>query len=120
MWTESLPSWGLHLNSLLPNESSLQLFLFFLSQKKLEDAKSQAQVLGLDKELKKLKKAVAASDKMATAELTIAKDQLKSLHGTVMKINQERAEVSPHAQSKCPPRLPLSEHLATCVFDLSL
>lgn len=105
---------------MLPNESSLQLFLFFLSQKKLEDAKSQAQVLGLDKELKKLKKAVAASDKIATAELTIAKDQLKSLHGTVMKINQERAEVSPHAQSKCPPRLPLSEHLATCVFDLSL
>ncbi|XP_025138132.2 centriolin isoform X4 [Bubalus bubalis] len=61
-------------------------------KKKLEDAKSQAQVLGLDKELKKLKKAVAASDKIATAELTIAKDQLKSLHGTVMKINQERAE----------------------------
>ncbi|KAI4542595.1 hypothetical protein MG293_007974 [Ovis ammon polii] len=61
-------------------------------KKRLEDAKSQAQVLGLDKELKKLKKAVAASDKIATAELTIAKDQLKSLHGTVMKINQERAE----------------------------
>ncbi|XP_026960819.1 centriolin isoform X8 [Sagmatias obliquidens] len=61
-------------------------------KKKLEDAKSQAQFLGLDKELKKLKKAVAASDKLATAELTTAKDQLKSLHGTVMKINQERAE----------------------------
>ncbi|XP_045052902.2 centriolin isoform X5 [Desmodus rotundus] len=60
-------------------------------KKKLEDAKSQEQFLGLDKELKKLKKAVAASDKLATAELTIAKDQLKSLHGTVMKINQERA-----------------------------
>ncbi|XP_057169712.1 centriolin isoform X3 [Ursus arctos] len=61
-------------------------------KKKLEDAKSQEQFLGLDRELKKLKKAVAASDKLATAELTIAKDQLKSLHGTVMKINQERAE----------------------------
>ncbi|XP_068409934.1 centriolin isoform X4 [Eschrichtius robustus] len=61
-------------------------------KKKLEDAKSQAQFLGLDKELKTLKKAVAASDKLATAELTTAKDQLKSLHGTVMKINQERAE----------------------------
>ncbi|XP_053512496.1 centriolin isoform X4 [Artibeus jamaicensis] len=60
-------------------------------KKKHEDAKSQEQFLGLDKELKKLKKAVAASDKLATAELTIAKDQLKSLHGTVMKINQERA-----------------------------
>ncbi|XP_063492105.1 centriolin isoform X8 [Symphalangus syndactylus] len=63
-----------------------------LEKKKLEDAKSQEQVFGLDKELKKLKKAVATSDKLATAELTIAKDQLKSLHGTVMKINQERAE----------------------------
>ncbi|XP_011782789.1 PREDICTED: centriolin [Colobus angolensis palliatus] len=61
-------------------------------KKKLEDAKSQEQFFGLDKELKKLKKAVATSDKIATAELTIAKDQLKSLHGTVMKINQERAE----------------------------
>jgi uncharacterized protein (UPF0335 family) len=36
---------------------------------------------------------VAASDKLAAAELTIAKDQLKSLHGTVVRINQERAEV---------------------------
>ena len=84
--------------------------MFFLSQKKLEDAKSQAQVLGLDKELKKLKKAVAASDKIATAELTIAKDQLKSLHGTVMKINQERAEVSPthraSAHRGCPAETP--------------
>ncbi|XP_023400752.2 centriolin isoform X5 [Loxodonta africana] len=61
-------------------------------KKKLEDARSQEQFLGLDKELKKLKKAVATSDKLATAELTIAKDQLKSLHGTVMKINQDRAE----------------------------
>ncbi|CAK6433678.1 unnamed protein product [Pipistrellus nathusii] len=61
-------------------------------KKKLEDAKSQEQFLSLDKELKKLKKAVAASDKLATAELILAKDQLKSLHGTVMKINQERAE----------------------------
>ncbi|XP_042534535.1 centriolin isoform X2 [Dipodomys spectabilis] len=61
-------------------------------KKKYEDAKSQEQFLGLDNELKNLKKAVAASDKLATAELTIAKDQLKSLHGTVMKINQERVE----------------------------
>ncbi|XP_076999378.1 centriolin isoform X3 [Tamandua tetradactyla] len=61
-------------------------------KKKFEDARCQEQFLGLDKELKNLKKAVAVSDKLATAELTIAKDQLKSLHGTVMKINQERAE----------------------------
>ncbi|XP_028918335.1 centriolin isoform X1 [Ornithorhynchus anatinus] len=62
------------------------------NKKKLEDAKAQKQFLGLDKELKDLKKAMAASDKLATAELTIAKDQLKSLHGTVLKMNQERAE----------------------------
>ncbi|XP_031225840.1 centriolin isoform X7 [Mastomys coucha] len=65
-----------------------------LEKKKREDARSQEQFLGLDKELKSLKKAVAASDKLAAAELSIAKDQLKSLHGTVMRINQERAEVS--------------------------
>uniref|UniRef100_A0A8C2LHP3 Centriolin n=1 Tax=Cricetulus griseus TaxID=10029 RepID=A0A8C2LHP3_CRIGR len=63
-------------------------------KKKHEDAKSQEQFLGLDKELKSLKKAVAASDKLAAAELTITKDQLKSLHGTVMRINQERAELN--------------------------
>ncbi|XP_037060395.1 centriolin isoform X11 [Peromyscus leucopus] len=62
------------------------------ARKRREDAKSQEQFLGLDQELKSLKKAVAASDKLAAAELTIAKDQLKSLHGTVMRINQERAE----------------------------
>ncbi|XP_004849518.1 centriolin isoform X1 [Heterocephalus glaber] len=61
-------------------------------KKNHEDARSQEQFLSLDKELKNLKKAVAASDKLATTKLTIAKDQLKSLHGTVRKINQERAE----------------------------
>lgn len=60
---------------------------------------------------------MAASDKLATAELTIAKDQLKSLHGTVMKINQERAEVSSHVQNKFPPVLLLSKNI-TCITDL--
>ncbi|XP_028640905.1 centriolin isoform X8 [Grammomys surdaster] len=67
-------------------------------KKKREDAKSQEQFLGLDKELKSLKQAVAASDKLAAAELTIAKDQLKSLHGTVTRIHQERAEELQEAQ----------------------
>ncbi|XP_072487884.1 centriolin isoform X2 [Notamacropus eugenii] len=62
------------------------------NKKKLEEARSQKQYLGLDRELKELKKAVAASDKQATAELCIAKDQLKSLHGTIVRINQDRAE----------------------------
>ncbi|XP_075842101.1 centriolin isoform X1 [Microtus pennsylvanicus] len=68
-------------------------------KKKHEDAKSQEQFIGLDKELKSLKKAVAASDKLAAAELTIAKDQLKALHGTVMRINQERAEELQEAEN---------------------
>jgi centriolin len=70
--------------------------------------------------LKNLKKAVAASDKLATAELIIAKDQLQSLHGTVMKINQERAEVSSHDQNKFPPVLLLPENTATCIVGLLL
>lgn len=61
---------------------------------------------------------MAASDKLATAELTIAKDQLKSLHGTVMKINQERAEVSSRVQNKFPPVLLLSKNITTCITDL--
>lgn len=60
---------------------------------------------------------MAASDKLATAELTIAKDQLKSLHGTVMKINQERAEVSSCVQNKFLPVL-LSKNISTCITDL--
>ncbi|XP_075416539.1 centriolin isoform X2 [Tenrec ecaudatus] len=67
-------------------------------KKKFEDARSQEQYFSLDKELKNLKKAVAASDKQATAELTLAKDQLRSLHGTVVKINQERAEEKQEAE----------------------
>ncbi|XP_078006283.1 centriolin isoform X4 [Phascolarctos cinereus] len=62
------------------------------ARKKLEEARSQKQFLGLDRELKELKKAVAASDKQATADLCIAKDQLKSLHGTILRINQDHAE----------------------------
>lgn len=72
--------------------------LFSPFQKKLEDAKAQMQFLGLDKELKELKKAIVASDKLAATELSLAKDQLKALHGTVLKINQERAEVNSSAQ----------------------
>lgn len=61
---------------------------------------------------------MATSDKLATAELTIAKDQLKSLHGTVMKINQERAEVSSHVQNRFPSVMLLSKNVATCIIDL--
>lgn len=71
----------------------MKLGIQLLFQKKMENARAQMRFLGLDKELQELKKAISASDKQATAELCAAKDQLKLLHGTVRKINQERAEV---------------------------
>ncbi|XP_041098758.1 centriolin isoform X5 [Polyodon spathula] len=58
----------------------------------LEDSRTQMQLQGLDKELRDLKGAMAAADKMAARQLCEAKDQLRSLHGTVCKLNQERAE----------------------------
>lgn len=63
-------------------------------QKKIEDARAQMQFADLDKELKELKRAIITSDKLAATELSIAKNQLQALHGTVLKINQERAEVN--------------------------
>ncbi|OXB67097.1 hypothetical protein ASZ78_005670 [Callipepla squamata] len=62
-------------------------------RKKIEDARTQMQFASLDKELKELKRAIITSDQLAAAELSIAKNQLQALHGTVLKINQERAEV---------------------------
>ncbi|KFQ34661.1 Centriolin, partial [Merops nubicus] len=61
-------------------------------RKKVEDARAQMQFVSLDKELKELKRAVITSDKLAATELSIAKNQLQALHGTVLRINQERAE----------------------------
>ncbi|KAM6371902.1 centriolin [Pluvialis apricaria] len=62
------------------------------NRKKVEDARAQMQFVSLDKELKELKRAIITSDKLAATELSIAKNQLKALHGTVLRINQERAE----------------------------
>lgn len=67
--------------------------IFPLFQKKVEDAKAQMQFIDIDKELQKLKRAISTSDKQAAADLCAAKDQLRSLRGTVCKINQERSEV---------------------------
>ncbi|XP_062447215.1 centriolin isoform X2 [Rhea pennata] len=61
-------------------------------KKKIDDARAEMQFVSLDKELKKLKRAIITSDKLAATELSIAKNQLKALHGTVLRINQERAE----------------------------
>ncbi|XP_040591592.1 centriolin isoform X2 [Mesocricetus auratus] len=89
-------------------------------KKKHEDAKSQEQFLGLDKELKSLKKAVAASDKLAVAELTIAKDQLKSLHGTVMRINQERVEELQEAEKLGRKAMQAARDLARAEAEIEL
>ncbi|XP_078238967.1 centriolin isoform X2 [Pogona vitticeps] len=62
------------------------------NRKNVEEAKAQMQFLGIEKELRELKKVISASDKQATAELWAAKDQLRALHGTVCRIHQERSE----------------------------
>ncbi|NXY67638.1 CNTRL protein, partial [Glareola pratincola] len=68
---------------------------------KIEDARAQMQFVSLDKELKELKRAIITSDKLAATELSIAKNQLKALHGTVRRINQERAEENEEAREFC-------------------
>ncbi|NWU54286.1 CNTRL protein, partial [Dromas ardeola] len=70
-------------------------------RKKIEDARAQMQFVSLDKELKELKRAIITSDKLAATELSIAKNQLKALHGTVLRINQERAEENEEAKEFC-------------------
>ncbi|NXA49782.1 CNTRL protein, partial [Nothocercus julius] len=67
-------------------------------KKKIDDARAEMQFVSLDKELKKLKRAIITSDKLAATELSIAKNQLKALHGTVLRINQERAEECEEAE----------------------
>ncbi|XP_069039459.1 centriolin isoform X3 [Lepisosteus oculatus] len=59
---------------------------------KEEQSETRKQLSGLDRELRELRRSMAAADKMAAQELTKAKDQLRSLHGTVRQLNQERAE----------------------------
>ncbi|XP_064891577.1 centriolin isoform X3 [Columba livia] len=73
----------------------------FEKRKKTEDARAQMQFVSLDKELKELKRAIVTSDKLAAAELSIAKNQLKALHGTVLRINEERAEEIEEAEEFC-------------------
>ncbi|XP_043354698.1 centriolin isoform X2 [Dermochelys coriacea] len=90
------------------------------NKKNLDDARAQKQILGLDKELKELKRAIATSDKLATTELSIAKDQLKSLHGTVLKINQERAEEFQEAEKFCMQAAHAAQDLAQAEAEIEL
>ncbi|XP_062361623.1 centriolin-like [Cinclus cinclus] len=89
-------------------------------RKKLEDARAQMQVLSLAKELKELQRAVISSDKLAATELSIAADQLKALGGTVLRINQERAEELEEAQEFSDEAARASQALAKAEAEIEL
>ncbi|POI34588.1 hypothetical protein CIB84_001660 [Bambusicola thoracicus] len=89
-------------------------------RKKIEDARAQMQFADLDKELKELKRAIITSDKLAAAELSVAKDQLQALHGTVLKINQERAEEFEEAEEFCVEAARATRDLARAEAEIEL
>uniref|UniRef100_A0A669Q6V6 Centriolin n=1 Tax=Phasianus colchicus TaxID=9054 RepID=A0A669Q6V6_PHACC len=89
-------------------------------RKKIEDARTQMQFADLDKELKELKRAIITSDKLAAAELSIAKSQLQALHGTVLKINQERAEEFEEAEEFCVEAARATRDLARAEAEIEL
>uniref|UniRef100_A0A8C3Q1N8 Centriolin n=1 Tax=Chrysolophus pictus TaxID=9089 RepID=A0A8C3Q1N8_CHRPC len=89
-------------------------------RKKIEDARAQMQFADLDKELKELKRAIITSDKLAAAELSIAKNQLQALHGTVLKINQERAEEFEEAEEFCVEAAHATRDLARAEAEIEL
>ncbi|NWV55619.1 CNTRL protein, partial [Daphoenositta chrysoptera] len=89
-------------------------------RKKLEDARAQMQVLSLDKELKELQRAVVTSDKLAATELSLAANQLKALRGTVLRINQERAEEIEEAQGFYAEAAHASQALARAEAEIEL
>ncbi|XP_014798549.1 PREDICTED: centriolin [Calidris pugnax] len=87
-------------------------------RKKIEDARAQMQFVSLDKELKELKRAIITSDKLAATELSIAKNQLKALHGTVLRINQERAEEIEEAEEFCAEAARAAQDLARAEAEI--
>uniref|UniRef100_A0A8C0BIS1 Centriolin n=1 Tax=Buteo japonicus TaxID=224669 RepID=A0A8C0BIS1_9AVES len=89
-------------------------------RKKIEDARAQMQFVSLDKELKELKRAIITSDKMAATELSIAKHQLKALCGTVLRINQERAEEIEEAEEFCAEAARAARDLARAEAEIEL
>ncbi|KFV56089.1 Centriolin, partial [Tyto alba] len=86
----------------------------------MKDARAQMQFVSLDKELKELKRAIVTSDKLAATELSIAKNQLKALHGTVLKINQERAEEIEEAEEFCAEAARAARDLARAEAEIEL
>ncbi|XP_056361210.1 centriolin isoform X2 [Oenanthe melanoleuca] len=89
-------------------------------RKKIEDARAQMQVLSLDKELKELQREVITSDKLAVTELSMAANQLRALGGTVLRINQERAEELEEAQEFCAEAARASQALAKAEAEIEL
>ncbi|NXL56534.1 CNTRL protein, partial [Chordeiles acutipennis] len=89
-------------------------------RKKIEDARAQMQFVSLDKELKELKRAIITSDKLAATELSIAKNQLKALHGTVLRINRERAEEMEEAEESCAEAARAARDLARAEAEIEL
>ncbi|NXG04781.1 CNTRL protein, partial [Sakesphorus luctuosus] len=89
-------------------------------RKKIEDARAQLQVVSLDKELKELQRAIVTSDKLAATELSAAKNQLKALRGTVLRINQERAEEMEEAEEFCAEAARAAQDLARAEAEIEL
>ncbi|XP_027543850.1 centriolin isoform X3 [Neopelma chrysocephalum] len=89
-------------------------------RKKIEDARAQLQVVSLDKELKELQRAIVTSDKLAATELCLAKNQLKALRGTVLRINQERAEEIEEAEEFCAEAARAARDLARAEAEIEL
>ncbi|NXF05852.1 CNTRL protein, partial [Smithornis capensis] len=89
-------------------------------RKKIEAARAQMQVLNLDKELKELQRAIVTSDKLAATELSIAKNQLKALQETVLRMNQERAEEIGEAEGFCAEAARAAQDLARAEAEIEL
>ncbi|XP_060762872.1 centriolin isoform X5 [Neoarius graeffei] len=61
-------------------------------QVKAGEALTQEQLQSLKLELRELRRFFSTADQLAAEQLKAAKDQLRSLHSTVQRISQERAE----------------------------
>ncbi|XP_034969295.2 centriolin isoform X1 [Zootoca vivipara] len=101
-------------------ERILAQLQYLENRKKVEDAKAQMQFNDIDKELQELKRAISTSDKQAAADLCAAKDQLRSLRGTVCKINQERSEELREAEKFCMLATQASKDLARAESEIEL
>lgn len=63
------------------------------AQVKAGEGLTQEQLQSLKLELRELRRFFSTADQLAAEQLKAAKDQLRSLHSTVQRISQERAEV---------------------------